>query len=400
MHRPMIEVVENSAHRLPKWQLVFILAALAAFGPLSIDMYLPAFPDLQRTFNTTAGPLGATLATFFVGLCLGQLIYGPLSDRVGRKKPLLFGLALYIAASLGCAMATGIESLLVLRFFQGLGSCSGMVVGRALVRDLFSPTETAQVFSTVMLVMGVAPILAPLFGQAVASHLGWRYIFYTVAAFAIVVWFGVVRLIPDRVSDKPGRGWSFTTFWEILCDRRFMGFAIAGTCLQSGLFAYITGFPTVVIEHFGFSPRSFSLLFGVNAVGLIGASQLNSWLLRRYTYTQIIEAVISVATLAGALVAYEAWHEFQSPLALLVPLFFFVASLGMAFPNSTAGALAEQGHQAGSASALLGTIQYGGAALASAAVGALNHYTLTGMGWIIAGCSVLSLVAFRVLLRD
>ncbi len=380
-----------------KTSLILLIGALAALGPLSIDMYLPSFPAVMEDLHTTAGLVGGTLATFFVGLCLGQLIYGPLSDRVGRKKPLLFGLAIYVAASLGCFFVTNIESLLLLRFFQALGSCAGMVVGRAMIRDLFEPDETAKVFSMVMLTMGAAPILAPLMGQFIADAFGWRGIFGLMAVFASVVWLYVLRLIPADPRLNTTK-WKLRSVWRgfrsVLGDRNFVGFALSGTLVQAGLFAYITGSPTLYIEKFGMSPKMFSILFGINAFGLIMASQLNNWLLARYSYQLILQRALEVAAVSGGLLALLGLAKIGG-LFVIVPLFLFLASLGLVFPNSTAGALADQGHQAGTASAALGVIQYGGAALASAAVGILHHFTQAPLELTVGFCGISALLAYR-----
>lgn len=382
---------------LPKGILILLMGALAALGPLSIDMYLPSFPDVQRDLATTSAMVGATLATFFAGLCLGQLIYGPMSDRVGRKKPLMLGLGIYLLASVGCALANSIELLAALRLLQALGACAGMVVCRAMIRDLFDPTEAARVFSLVMLTMGVAPILAPLMGQLLADMTGWRGIFAAMALFALAVASAVQRLIPN---DKPASIPSlplWQRFRSVLRDRNFVAYALSGTLIQAGLYAYITGSPTLFIEDLGLSSKAFSILFGVNASGLIMASQLNTRLLNRYSYRQVLERALQLAALAAISLAVMGWSG-RGGLAVVAPLFLFIASLGMVFPNSTAGALAGQGHQAGTASAVLGVIQYGGAALASGLVGAMHAVTSAPLQLTIGLCGVLSLLAFNTLM--
>lgn len=389
--------MSKAAYQRTKISLILMLGGLAAMGPLSIDMYLPAFEAIGEELHTTAGPLGATLATFFAGLCLGQLVYGPLSDKVGRKKPLIFGLSLYIFASLVCAMSQNIETLLVFRFIQAFGSCAGMVIGRALVRDLFEPEETARVFSLVMLTMGVAPILAPLLGQWITAGLGWRAIFIGMTLFACLVGLAVLRILPDG-ERKAGKTWNFGVFLALLKDQRFLGFALSGTFIQAGLFAYITGSPHLFLERLDFSPKQFSLLFGLNAMGLIAASQLNTFLLKRWGFEKVLAGVLPFSLGAAVLLLTGSELTGESLLVTVLPLFVFVSSLGLVFPNSTAGALSEQGKRAGSASAVLGTIQYGGAALASAVVGWLHQFTPAAMEWTIAGCAILSWLIFYRLL--
>lgn len=380
--------------------VIFTIAALASLGPLSIDTYLPAFPLVQQDLGASSGAVAATLATFFTGLCLGQFIYGPISDRIGRRTPLLAGLAVYILASIGCAFAPNIETLLVLRFVQALGSCAGMVVGRALIRDLFTPQETAQVFSLVMLCMGLAPVLAPLIGQVISANVGWRAIFALCAVFAAVVMKAASAVVPATQKTTPyigGRFWR--TLRELLQHRGFLGYALTGALIQAGLFAYITGSPNFFMEHLGFTSRQYTMFFAMNAIGLIGASQLNTWLLRTRSYAKVLHLVIPIST--GAAVLLASRIEIGLPTWVsIVCLFVFVASLGLVFPNSTAGALAEQSERAGSASALLGLIQYGGAALASAVVGKLHSLTDHSMELVILGCALSSVFVLKTLLED
>lgn len=381
---------------ISKTSLILLLGALAALGPLSIDMYLPSFPAVERDLQTNAGMVGATLATFFAGLCLGQMIYGPMSDTIGRKRPLMLGIAIYMVSSIGCLFATGIEVLMLLRFFQALGACSGMVVGRAMIRDLFDPTETARVFSLVILTMGVAPILAPILGQIIADFAGWRGIFGFMVLFSTLVCVAIARLLPqDRIDGRGSpQGSLWRRFTSVLQDRSFVAFALSGTLIQGGLYAYITGSPTLFMEELHLSSKAFSILFGVNASGLIMASQLNSWLLKRYSYQAILERCLQVAASAAVVLTVMGLGSFGG-LFIALPLFIFIASLGLVFPNSTAGALADQGHQAGTASAVLGVIQYGGAAVASGTVSVLHHFTHAPLQLTIGACGVLSILVFR-----
>ena len=380
--------------------VIFTIAALASLGPLSIDTYLPAFPLVQQDLGASSGAVAATLATFFTGLCLGQFIYGPISDRVGRRTPLLVGLGVYVAASIGCALAPNIESLLVLRFIQALGSCAGMVVGRALIRDLFTPQETARVFSLVMLCMGLAPVLAPLIGQVISASVGWRAIFALCAVFAAVVMKAASSVVPATQGSSSSRGGRFwRTLWELLNHRGFLGYALTGALIQAGLFAYITGSPNFFMEHLGFSSRQYTLFFAMNATGLIGASQLNNWLLRTRSYADVLHLVIPISTGAAVLLASRMEIGLPTWLSILC-LFVFVASLGLVFPNSTAGALAEQSERAGSASALLGLIQYGGAAVASAVVGRLHSLTTHSMELVILACALSSIFILKTMLEN
>jgi DHA1 family bicyclomycin/chloramphenicol resistance-like MFS transporter len=380
-----------------KGVLILLMGALSALGPLSVDMYLPAFPELQRDLGASSQMVSATLASFFAGLCLGQMIYGPMSDRVGRKRPLVLGISIYVTASLGCLLASSIELLVVLRFLQALGACAGMVVARAMIRDLFDPTEGAKVLSAVILAMGVAPIVAPLMGQLLSDVTGWRGIFGFMVFFSLTVLLTMSRLLPaDGPVQVAPTSPLMSRMGGVLRDRNFLVYAISGTLIQAGLYAYITGAPALFIDHLGFSSKTFSMLFGLNASGLIMASQLNTWLLNRYSYRQVMERALQVAAAAAVVIALMGVTG-TAGRAVLLPLFIFITTLGMVFPNSTAGALAEQGHQAGLASSTLGVIQYAGAAIASAGVGLLGHFTEVPLQLTIGLCGVLSLSVFWLL---
>lgn len=380
--------------------LILLLASLTAFGPLSIDMYLPAFPAIAENLNVPLSSVQMSLASFFIGLATGQIFYGPITDRFGRKKPLYVGLGIYALASLVCAFTKNVEMLILFRFLQALGSCAGVVISRAIVRDLFTHQETARVFSLLMLVMGVAPILAPFFGGYISEFFGWRAIF---ALMVIISTSCIVMLAiflpethqPDqRVHIKD----SLKNYMQIIKDRHFMGYALAGGAAQAGLFAYITGSSFVFINLFGIPAKSFGWVFGSNAIGLIACSQINARLLKRLSYDVILEKIFVVLGVLGVVLALTGIFNWGF-WGLAIPLFLFIAALGMTFPNATAGAMATQRKAAGSASALLGTLQYGIAALSSAAVSRLHDGTTLPMCAMIGFCGVLALALHRLLVK-
>lgn len=378
--------------------LVVILASLTAFAPLSIDMYLPAFPQIAAGFGVDVSRVELSLATFFVGLALGQLLYGTVTDRFGRKRPLYVGLSIYCVASLLCAMAPNIEALIILRFFQALGSCGGIVIARATVRDLFDHSESARVFSLLMLVMGVAPILAPLAGGYVSLFFGWPAIFVVVSIISSICLAAVYAFLPETREPNPDvrLGSSFAIYLRILGDRAFLGFTLAGGLAQAGMFAYITGSPFVFIQLFGVPAESYGWIFGSNALGMIALSQLNGRLVRRYDPTKILRvclavtAVFSVVLIVAGLLNFGFW-------GVAVTIFFYVASLGMIFPNATAGALAAEAENAGSASALIGTLQYSMAAVASSLVSFLNNGTSLPMTALIGVCGIAAFLSLNLL---
>lgn len=364
-------------------------------------MYLPSLPALERYFAADAAAAQHTLAAFFVGLALGQLLYGPVADRYGRKPPLLFGLAAYTAASAGCALAMDIDSLVLMRFLQAVAGCAGMVVSRAVVRDLFDHRESARMFSVLMLIMGVAPILAPLAGGYVLVWSGWRAIFWLLAAFGTACVLAVAFRLPETIppsAPRPPTANALVEYASLLGDRRFMGYTLAGGFAQAGMFAYISGSPFVFIDLYGVPAEHYGWLFGMNAVGIIGGSQVNRYLLARFDADRLLARANVVNFGCGLLVLLMAWTDAFGLPGILVPLFLYVAALGFTFPNASAGALAPFPDAAGSASALLGSLQFSIAAIASAAVSALHDGTAMPMAGVIAACGLLAFIFHRSLL--
>ena len=378
--------------------LIIILASLTAFSPLSIDMYLPSFPQIAAEFGVSVARVELSLATFFIGLSCGQLLYGTATDRFGRKKPLYIGLSLYCAASLLCALAPNSGTLIALRLFPALGACGGIVIARATVRDLFDTQESARVFSLLMLVMGAAPILAPLFGGYVALLFGWRAIFAVVAAISAVCLLAVYRYLPETREPnpqvRPGR--SFRIYLDIIKNRSFLGYTLAGGLAQAGMFAYITGSPFVFIEYFGVPAQYFGWLFGANALGLIALSQLNARLVRAHGPTRILRGCLLATAGLGLVLIVTGVFGFGF-WGVAVPIFLYVASLGMILPNATAGALAEQTENAGAASALIGTLQYGLAAVASSLVSHFNNGTPFAMTALVGAGGIAAFLALGLL---
>ncbi len=379
---------------------VAILGTIVAIGPMSIDMYLPSLPTLQSDFGVDAGAAQLTLSAYFLGLAIGQIAYGPVADRYGRRGPLLFGLALYVVASLLCAIAPNVEVLSVSRFVQAVGGCSGMIVTRAMVRDRFEPQDMARILSAMVLVMGVAPILAPLAGGQILGWFGWRAIFVVLALFGTAclaaAWFGLPETLAERGAPLSLR--SVTGgYLRMLRHRRFMGYALAGGTASAGMFAYISGAAFVFIEVFGVSPDRFGLFFGANAFGLIVVSQANSWLLRRFRAEYILRGALSVFAGAGLVLLLTASTGWGGLWGVAVPLFICISSLGCSFPNATACAMAPFGDRAGLASALMGTLQFTVAAFAGAAVGQLHDGTAWSMALVVAACGVSALTLLRTL---
>jgi MFS transporter, DHA1 family, multidrug resistance protein len=382
-------------------RLAIILGILSAFGPLSIDMYLPGLPAIARDFGVETAVAQQTLSAFFVGLAVGQLLYGPISDRLGRRRPLLFGCALYALACLGCFVSPSLNGLILLRFAMALGACAGMVITRSVVRDLFDQRESARMYSMLVLVMGLAPILAPLVGGQLLLYFGWRVIFLALSAFGVLcivlVYFGLPESLPSERRTRQSLGAVLRGYGTLLGDGRYMGYTVAGGLASAAMFAYISGSPFVFIELNGVPPERYGLLFGVNAIGLILASQLNRWLLSRYSGGQILVVALGVTAATGLLLAGVAATGLGGFGGMLVLLFFCIASTGLVGPNAIAGAMAPYARQAGSASAMLGAIQFGFGAAAGALVGLLFNGTALPMAATIALCGVGAFVALQLL---
>lgn len=380
------------------YRLAITLGALTAMGPLAIDMYLPAFPTIANELASTPASLEATAAVYFVGLAAGQAIYGPLSDRFGRTRPLYFGLALFILASIGCAFARSVPQLVTMRLIQALGGCAEMVVARAMVRDYFDKRDSIRVLSLLILVMGLAPILAPLIGGQLLVRLGWRTIFLALAGYAMVCLVAAGTTLRESLPPERRRRDSAAdvarVYWRLLRDRRFMSYVLCGSLCISGMFAYIAGSPFVFIELFNVPADRYGLLFGTNAFGLILASQINGRLAHRISPERIVSMVLPVTAIASLVLLASAATGVGGFMGLLIPLFLCVASVGFILPNTVVMAMDLHGSVAGSASALLGMVQFGLGALAGAAVSAFNNGTAVPLGGVIAVCGVGALTVF------
>jgi len=374
-------------------RLLLILGALSAFGPLAIDFYLPSFPTLAQVFATDVEHIQLSLAAYFAGLALGQLAYGPVADRYGRRGPLLFGVTLFTLASIACALATSLEALIAARFVQALGGCVGMVVSRAVVRDLCDPVHAAKTFSQLMLVMGLAPILAPLGGGLLLASFGWASIFVSLAIFGGLALLGVACWLPETLSQSaprpPLRG-TWQRYLGLLRDREFLAYSLSSGVAMAGMFAYIAGSPFVFIQLYGVPAEHYGWLFGSNAAGFVLVAQINVRLmryagpgfwLRRCVWLYCASAVTLL--ILALLKPAELWP-------LLIPLFIGIASLGCIIPNASACAMAKHGHHAGSASALMGSLGFIVAAGASALVGVLHDGSAVPMALVITLCALVA----------
>ncbi|MGH8459545.1 MAG: multidrug effflux MFS transporter, partial [Nevskiales bacterium] len=306
---------------------ILILGAVVAIGPLSIDMYLPGLPTLERYFHSDATAAQLSLAVFFAGLAIGQLIYGPVSDRFGRRTPLLVGLGIYVIATLGCALAPSMEALIGLRFLQALGGCAGVVMTRAMVRDRFPPQDMAHILSLLILVIGIAPILAPILGSVVLQHLGWQAIFHFQTVYGALCFAAVLACIAEthhpRNATLSLRS-ALSGYAHLLSHRRFMGYALSGGTAQGGMFAYISVSSFVFIEVYGLSPGAYGWLFGANAFGLIAASQVNRWMLDRHPARKVLRGAIGVYFVGGLVLLASAVTGAGGLPGILLPLWLCI----------------------------------------------------------------------------
>jgi DHA1 family bicyclomycin/chloramphenicol resistance-like MFS transporter len=367
---------------------------------MSIDMYLPALPELGLEFGASPGHVQLSVASFFLGLAVGQGFYGPLSDRFGRTRPLYVGLALFVLASIGCALAPSIDFLIGVRFFQALGACSGQVISRAIVRDLFEPREAVQVFSLLVLVMGVSPVLAPLAGGQMLLFFKWRAIFWAMSVLGALGLTGaLIRLRETHTKKRTPLVLRnvFAVYLLLLKDRSFVGYVVTGGMAMAGMFAYIVGSPYVFIEHFHLTTGQFGLIFGINALGLVLAAQLNARLVRRFTSDAIIRKVLVVQVVSGIVLFVGTLSGFLQLYGIAALLFIYVSSVGCLFPNITAMAMAPHGARAGSASALIGVLQFALAAGSASLIGAANSGSALPVASLIGVCAVAAAIIYRTL---
>lgn len=384
---------------LRRRRLAVILGTIAAVGPFTTDMYLPAFPAVAADLSATPSAVQGTLVTYFLALALGQLAYGPLSDRLGRRLPLLVGFGTYVVSSIGCALAQDIGSLAVLRFLQALGGCSGMVIARAVVRDVADGPDAVRLMANLMMVSGIAPVIAPGVGSIMLGITGWRGIFGVLAAYGAVVVVLVMTTLPESLpADRRRRDSPLATlllFGALLRDRHFMGHALAGTMPIAGMFVYIIASPFVFMEIFGVSPLAYSLFFGANAAGIYLLGRIVSRLAQSRAPEPLLHAFSWQPIIGGAVVlAGAASGAFW---LVAVGLWIFVAAIGALVPLAVATAMSRQGHAAGSASALIGTMQFGLGAGLGAAVGLLHTGTALPMATAVALCGLGGFLALRIL---
>jgi DHA1 family bicyclomycin/chloramphenicol resistance-like MFS transporter len=377
-------------------QLILVLGSLTALGPFSIDMYLPAFPVIAHDLHTTTENVAISLSSFFIGISLGQLLYGPLLDRFGRKKPLIVGLTVYVLASIGCLFAATLNDLIVLRAVQAIGSCAAAVASVAMVRDFFPVKDSAKIFSLLMLVVGVSPMLAPTVGSYITVLFGWHAIFIALLCLGLLNLFSTIFLLPDKfipdvsISLKPGpiiRGFLAVTF-----EPQFFTYAFAGAISFAGLFAYVAGSPVVFMEVFKVSTEVYGWIFAFLSIGLIGSSQVNSILLKKYKSEQIIVRALSFQVAFTVIFYVGIYFKVVGVFEAITFLFLFLSCIGFTNPNTVALSLAPFKKNAGTASSLMGAIQMGMGALASSALSLFHSKSAEPMTLVMFTTSILAVL--------
>lgn len=373
-------------------ELILLMGSLQALAPLSIDMYLPSMPLLERVFHASTAEVQATLITFFLGYALGQSLYGPVTDRFGRKPPLYFSLMLFLVSSALCALAPSVQLLAVFRLFQALGACGGAVMSRAMVRDLFPPEDLRRIFSMLVLVIGVSPLVAPLIGGYLLLWFGWQSIFWLHAVLAAAALLGVHFRLAESLAPGTARPMHasviLSTYGQLFRDRTFLGASLVCGFSSAGMFAYIASAPFVFISLYKVSPQRFGWLFGAIALGLITASQVNGRMSYRMSLSKVLRNANLVQLAAGLVLLGATLTGLGGPAAVFLPVFVYMCAAGFVFPNGTTLAMTHHAKIAGTASALLGTNQFFIAAVSTTVLALIETSSALPMAIVIAGCGM------------
>jgi DHA1 family bicyclomycin/chloramphenicol resistance-like MFS transporter len=375
---------------------ILILGALATISPFSIDMYLPGFPVIASDLHASIAQVQLSLTGYLVGISVGQLAYGPLLDRFGRKKPLYVGLVLYILASLGCAFTGSVESLIAMRFLQAIGGCAGMVAAQALVRDLFPVDKTAQALSLLTLVIAVSPMIAPAVGAYVTEAFGWHFVFLILAGITAFIGWAVRSALPEGKGADPSLSLRpqavLSQFLTVLKQPQFLVYAVVGGVATAAPFAYIAGSADVFLNQYRVSQGQYSFIFAFLAFAMIGSTQLNHLLLKRFSSEQIIRTTLLYQSATGLLLVAGTWQGWYNAYTLVLVMFVFLTGQGLTNPNASALSLNPFSRLAGSAAALMGSFRLAMGGVVSAAVSLWHTQTALPMAGVMTLCAVSGLV--------
>ncbi|MEN2281600.1 multidrug effflux MFS transporter [Algoriphagus sp. SE2] len=392
--------MEKHISKKEYFKIVLVLGALCTISPFSIDMYLPGFPAMAKDLDTSISNVQLSLTAYLVGIAIGQLFYGPLLDKYGRKKPLYAGLGIYVLASMGCALSGSVENLIIMRFLQAIGGCAGMVAAQALVRDIFPITKTAQVLALLILVISVSPMIAPTLGGFVTAYYHWHWIFIILALLTIIIWISVIYILPEGadpdklVSLKPSQVWK--NYIAVLQNRQFLVYMMVGSLAGAAPFAYIAGSADVFMNIYGVSETQYGWIFALLAFAMIGSTQLNHLLLRRFSSQQIIHFSIHYQLIVGILLISGIYFQIFGISSLLFFMFIFLTAHGLNSPNTAALSMAPFSKNAGSASALLGSIRMAFGGIASACVSFFHDGTSLPMVSVMAVSVVFGFIVLKL----
>ncbi len=380
--------------------IILILGALSTVTPLSIDMYLPSFRQIAENLGSSSARVSLSLSSYFIGIALGQLVYGPLLDRFGRKKPLYIGMFIYIAASIACMLSVNVEQLIIFRFMQALGGCVAMVAATAMVRDFFPVEESAKIFSLLMLILGVSPLFAPTIGGLIIKYLSWHWVFIILAVLALLITLSVYFYLPD--AHKPDTSISLhprpiiTNFWHIMRHPQFYTYAVAGAVSFSGLLAYVAGSPIIFLEYFKVTPTTYSLIFATLACGFIGSNQVNIFLCKKFRSDQIFPCAVIGQCIVSAIFVFGIYENIFGITGTVIMLFSYLFFVGLSSPNAGAMSLAPFTKNVGSASALMGFLQIGISSFISMMIGLLNATALLPIVALLASAAFLGMIIFFI----
>ncbi|WP_084092226.1 multidrug effflux MFS transporter [Malonomonas rubra] len=371
----------------PGWYLLSVLSLLMGFASISTDLYLPAMPVMGQSLQADSGMIEWTISGYLIGFSFGQLFWGPISDRYGRRIAVGSGLILFVVGSAGCALSNDVFTMIGWRIVQALGACASVALSRAMVRDLYQGTKAAQMLSTLITVMAIMPLVGPLVGGQIAAMSSWRAIFWVLVAVGVVT-LGALYTIPETLPAQSRNpeplAKALLRYVELLKNRRLLGYLGAGGFLYAGMFAYVAGTPFVYISYYHFPAQLYGLLFGLGIIGIMAANVLNRWLVVRFGYDQILLYGTLMAMLTGVWAGVVAYNDLGGLWGLVVPLFFFASTTGLIVANSIAGALADFPQRAGAVSALTGAVQYGSGIFGSGLVGLWADGTAWPLGLVVA----------------
>jgi DHA1 family bicyclomycin/chloramphenicol resistance-like MFS transporter len=385
------------------WRFPATLSVLMVFAGLPTDLYLPAMPTMELALGTSHGVMAWTISAYLIGFSLGQLIWGPIGDRFGRKLPIAFGLVLFIISAMGCATATNVWMLIGWRIVQAIGACASVVLARAMVRDLFEGHRAARMLSTLMSIMAVVPLVGPLLTGQLLVFVGWRAIFWALVVIGFATLAALMALpetLPSNRRNRQRMGLAFASYGQIIRNPKLLTYAGAGGFFYIGLFAFIAGGPFAYITYYHFPAQYFGVLFALGSVGIMASNFANSKLVSRYGGLRLMVWALSVAAMSGTVVAIDALTGFGGLAGLVLPLFVFMSTTGFIIANSIAGALSGFPNQAGAASALVGAIHYGSGILGSALVGLLADGTPWPLGLMMAVSGIGAFICAKLITRD